>query len=144
MVYLYAGLGIAMLSGIMAVFEMGLAVTGQSFLSSPVDRYDTGLAKDTDKKFIKSLYGGWDEEFDSAESALEPCNNLQEIKEFQDYNWDDGPNNSNSCVTHNGNHRIIVQQNPDSGDEGMKYRVYSCLGPIGQQCTFEKGLKGDG
>ena len=32
MVYLYAGLGVVMLSGIMAIFEMGLALTGQTLL----------------------------------------------------------------------------------------------------------------
>ena len=39
MVYLYAGLGVAMLAGIMAVFEMGLALTGNSVLPSPQDSY---------------------------------------------------------------------------------------------------------
>ena len=35
MVYLYAGLGVLMLSGIMAIFEMGLSLTGQSMLPTP-------------------------------------------------------------------------------------------------------------
>ena len=34
MIYLYAGLGIAMLTGIMAIFEMGVSLTGSSLLSS--------------------------------------------------------------------------------------------------------------
>ena len=127
-----------MLSGIMAIFEMGLAVTGQSFLGAPIDSYNNSL-KDTDKKFIKALHSGWDEEFDAAESPLDPCNKLEEIEEFNEYDWKDGLL-SNSCVTHNGNHRIIVQLNLDSGDEGMKYRVYSCIIDIGQQCFFEKEL----
>ena len=39
MVYLYAGLGVVMLSGIMAIFEMGLSLTGQSMIPTPPDVY---------------------------------------------------------------------------------------------------------
>lgn len=127
-----------MLSGIMAIFEMGLAVTGQSFLGAPIDSYSDS-SKDTDKKFIKGLYSGWDDEFDAAESPLDPCNKLKKIKDFNEYDWKDG-SLKNSCVTHNGNHRIIVQLNLDSDYEVMKYRVYSCIVDNGQQCFFEKEL----
>ena len=37
MVYLYAGLGVLMISGIMAIFEMGLSLTGQSMIPTPAD-----------------------------------------------------------------------------------------------------------
>ena len=36
MVYLYAALGVVMMTGIMAVFEMGLSLTGQSFILKPL------------------------------------------------------------------------------------------------------------
>ena len=36
MVYLYAALGVVMMTGIMAVFEMGLSLTGQSFVLKPL------------------------------------------------------------------------------------------------------------
>ena len=39
MVYLYGALGIAMLSGIMAIFEMGLSLTGKSPLPMPKNNY---------------------------------------------------------------------------------------------------------
>ena len=39
MVYLYAGLGVVMLSGIMAIFEMGLSLMGQSLLEIPGNNY---------------------------------------------------------------------------------------------------------
>ena len=42
MVYLYAALGMVMLSGIMTIFEMGLSLTGQSLLSTPPDPYFLG------------------------------------------------------------------------------------------------------
>ena len=36
MVYLYAAMGVVMMTGIMAVFEMGLSLTGQSILLKPM------------------------------------------------------------------------------------------------------------
>ena len=56
MVYLYAGLGVLMLSGIMAIFEMGLSLTGQSMLPTPSDAYlqDSDL-KMSDKRLMELL-----------------------------------------------------------------------------------------
>ena len=42
MVYLYAALGAVMMTGIMAVLEMGLSLTGQSLLLKPEDPYYQG------------------------------------------------------------------------------------------------------
>ena len=41
MVYFYAVMGVVMMTGIMAIFEMGLSLTGQSLLPTPVDVYQT-------------------------------------------------------------------------------------------------------
>ena len=46
MVYLYAALGVVMMTGIMAVIEMGLSLTGQSFLLKPDDPYRQNLISD--------------------------------------------------------------------------------------------------
>ena len=43
MVYLYAALGVVMMTGIMAVIEMGLSLTGQSLLLNPDDPYRQNL-----------------------------------------------------------------------------------------------------
>ena len=43
MVYLYAALGVVMMTGIMAVVEMGLSLTGQSLLLKPDDPYRQNL-----------------------------------------------------------------------------------------------------
>ena len=137
MVYLYAGLGIAMLSGIMAIFEMGLAVTGQSFLSSPVDSYYMDSAKDTDQKFVIDLYGGWDKVFLNADPSVPiSCENLLKI---DGYTWQAVEKDGffkDSCVVNNGRHRILVKL--DSG--GIPYRVFTCLLDANDdQCSFEKG-----
>ena len=43
MIYLYAALGVVMVTGIMAVVEMGLSLTGQSLLLRPDDPYQQNL-----------------------------------------------------------------------------------------------------
>ena len=43
MVYLYAALGVVMMTGIMAVVEMGLSLTGQSLVLKPNDPYQQNL-----------------------------------------------------------------------------------------------------
>ena len=57
MVYLYAGLGMVMLSGIMAIFEMGLSLTGQSLLPIPADPYFAGSSmKKMDQALLEFLF----------------------------------------------------------------------------------------
>ena len=47
--------GMVMLSGIMAIFEMGLALTGQTLLPVPPDDYLSSQSmKDEDKHFLKA------------------------------------------------------------------------------------------
>ena len=56
MVYLYAGLGVVMLSGIMAIFEMGLSLMGQSMLPTPPDAYrESSEMKLVEKRMIGLL-----------------------------------------------------------------------------------------
>ena len=43
MVYLYAALGVVMMTGVMAVIEMGLSLSGQSLLLKPNDPYQQNL-----------------------------------------------------------------------------------------------------
>ena len=112
MVYLYAGLGVVMLSGIMAIFEMGLSLTGQSLLPIPINNYP-GSAEQTREydlltaskslspgltgmnicTELKSLYG---EELSSGEF-------LPDVKH---------PDWNNGCVVEYGLHQILIAPNP--------------------------------
>jgi hypothetical protein len=138
MIYLYAGLGIAMLSGIMAIFEMGLAVTGQSLLRSPEESYFGDIAtKDIEKRFMQNLYdGNWDKEFINAIPPVPiTCSNLPAV---QGYSWEllkVGLFNG-SCAANNANHRILIEL----GEGVRDYRVYTCFLENGDgQCSFEQG-----
>ena len=137
MVYLYAGLGIAMLSGIMAIFEMGLAVTGQSLLRLPKESYfDDITAKNMDKNFMKNLYDGkWEKKFIDADPAVSiSCSNLLSI---DGYSWKPIERGTfkGSCAVNNSSHRILVEL----GSEVMSYRIYSCfIESDDGQCSFEQ------
>ena len=56
MIYLYAGLGLAMMTGIMAIFEMGLYLTGSSLFLSRIDPYvlESGVKK-MDRRLLSAL-----------------------------------------------------------------------------------------
>lgn len=137
MVYLYAGLGIAMLSGIMAIFEMGLAVTGQSLLRSPEESYfDDIAAKNIDKNFMKNLYDGkWEKKFIDADPAIPiSCSNLLPI---DGYSWEPIERGAfkGSCAVNSQSHRILVEL----GSEVMSYRIYTCfIKSDNGQCSFEQ------
>ena len=60
MVYLYAALGVVMMTGIMAVMEMGLSLTGQSLLLKPDDPYQQNLVANAvgrrDRQMLNMLH----------------------------------------------------------------------------------------
>ena len=56
MIYFYAGLGAAMMTGIMLLFEIGLALTGQATLPErDTDRVADNWAAQADRTFLKLL-----------------------------------------------------------------------------------------
>ena len=124
MVYLYAGLGVVMLSGIMAIFEMGLSLTGQSLLPIPVDNYP-GSAEQT-------------REYDllTASKSLSPgltgMNICTELKSLYIASSSSGeflpdvkhPGWNNGCVVEYGLHQILIAPNPPSSAE--PYLILFC------------------
>ena len=137
MVYLYAGMGVVMLTGIMAIFEMGLSLTGQSLLPMPTDSYVGSDEQRGDSYMMDS--------FDPAENSnpiasdlkgLEICDALKVNAYVKDYvgtssrtflpqgldgAWGDG------CVMEFGAHQILVVPNPFQSSSGLgPYLVVSC------------------
>ena len=139
MVYLYAGMGIVMLTGIMGIFEMGLLLTGDSLLQVPIDPYIGSNEKNRDLNMMKSF------KFDPLQNqnpiasgleGIEICNALEGNTYAEKYvgiptrtflpkgldgAWDDG------CVLAYGSHQILVVPTPskDSSDLGP-YLIFSC------------------
>lgn len=135
MVYVYAGLGIAMLSGIMAIFEMGVALTGQSLWPAPADSYFTSGAAKRDRDYLLILNNGWDSRYKENKTQV-TCAKLNEEKILPEKNvaWDDGPWSS-SCKVVVGKHRILVEIS-DAGSS-RPHQLYSCYLDGADFCGFE-------
>ncbi len=133
MVYLYALLGMVMLSGIMAIFEMGLSLTGQSMIPTPPDEYfsDSSI-KASDVKLLESLS---DATFSDLVFNKGLCRALEDVDPggwslIAEGRW------ANSCQLNRGTRRVIVQHDPSN--EQMAYRLFSCaLYGGNDQCSFE-------
>ena len=139
MVYLYAGLGVVMLSGIMAIFEMGLALTGQTLLPVPPDDYFSNQAlKDSDITLLKALADETtllvdDKTFPVLVSDDGLCGALNAIDGpgwllISDGLWKNGC--QRSTLVGALSHRVIVSEKP--------HKLFSCALDAGSaQCAFE-------
>ena len=113
-------LGVVMMTGIMAVVEMGLSLTGRSMIPTPPDAYLSDASmKDLDIKLMKNLA---DDNF--SDSVLDEglCGALDDI----DYGWaliSEG-RWANSCQLNRGSRRVLVREEP--GNERMPYQLFSC------------------
>lgn len=152
MVYLYAGMGVVMLTGIMAIFEMGLSLTGQSLLPTPADPYlSNSSMKASDITLLEFLFDQkklkvWDE-VDGVEQEVEKpfsavasdqglCAALNQIDDegwslISEGRW------INSCQLTQGSHRRLVKENSDN--EQIPFQLFSCaLSGGNDQCSFER------
>ena len=147
MVYLYAGLGVAMLAGIMAVFEMGLSLTGRSLLPNPEDPYGiVGDFKAKDRQLMVLLA---DREVVAAGLlGRSLCARLINAYEgaYGGGHWlQDADMSMNSgrwegsCVMNDASHSHRVVVMPDLADELHPYQLYSCVLQGGNdRCSFER------
>ena len=154
MVYLYAGLGVAMLAGIMAIFDIGLALTGQRLLPPSADPYLNNLeAKIKDQNLLNLLPTGLMDPVDSTNAIDEGlrgtalCDALQASYEklpgISSGDRIEGsmfPENDafwgGSCVISAGIHRVLVRPGADGAE--IPYRLFSCvLKGEAQRCSFE-------
>ena len=134
MVYLYALLGMAMLSGIMAIFEMGLSLTGQSMMPTPPDEYfsDSSI-KAADVKLLENLS---DATFSDLVTNKGLCRALEDVDPggwslITEGRW------ANGCQLSRGTRRVIVKHDPSN--KQMAYRLFSCaLHGGNDQCSFER------
>lgn len=134
MAYLYASLGVMMLGGIMAIFEMGLSLTGQSMIPTPPDKYFLNASmKSADIKILNDLT---DEAFPASVLNQGLCAALGEIDRegwtlISEGRW------ANSCQLNRGSHRVIVRE--DTTNLQMPYQLFSCaLSGGNNRCSFER------
>lgn len=147
MVYLYAGLGVVMLSGIMAIFEMGLSLMGQSMLPTPPDVYrDSSEMKLIEQRLLGLLMDRDAVAPGLANQAL--CDSLLQSYETQYPGESAGQTDSRmpidqgrwirSCQFNRGSHRVLIMP-PDPGQTQMTYQLFSCALTGGNdRCSFEE------
>ena len=154
MVYLYAGLGVAMLTGIMAIFEMGLALTGNSLLPSPQDPYLSNKAlQDEDKQWLTLLADNdvidqlrgkfnsslcdqlkavYSERLSLGDVSLSPWRIDSDRMPVTQGDW------AGSCIMNHGDdHRLIVRP-PDPIGVDSTFDLFSCVSQGGDRCPFEQ------
>ena len=155
MVYLYAGLGVAMLTGIMAIFEMGLALTGNSLLPSPQDPYLSNKAlQDEDKQWLRlladdavidqlrgkfnsslcdQLKAVYSERLGLGDVSLSPWRIDADRMSVTQGDW------VGSCIMNEDGHRVIVRP-PDPSAVDSTFNLFSCvLQGSSDRCPFEQG-----
>lgn len=151
MTYLYAVLGIAMLTGIMAMFEMGLSLTSQqSLLSPPNDAYTGGTPEQRDDQRWMELLSDSDalDVIGRNLSSQSLCDQLLcRVSEAQEKRCtgenayeagydtlgefsassitDSGHPFPRACVFSKGAHRVLIV--PEEKEPGAPYGLYSCL-----------------
>lgn len=134
-----------MLTGIMAIFEMGLALTGQSLIPPPDDPYlENPLVKNEDQKLLNILSDprklGVGLERGELCSAVISAYQTAFPSVSNPWVEDKSNNASNiwrdSCIMNDGSHRILLV--PGLDGELMQYQVYSCvLDNRKDRCSFE-------
>ena len=136
MAYLYAGMGILMLSGIMAIFEMGVSLTtNQSMIKIPPDEYFSDPATSLDD--INLLIDLAKPSFPAKVNNQGLCGALSSVSP-SGWKWTlVGQGRwANSCQMYNGSHRVIVREDP--ANLIMPYQFYSCVPPAGiDKCSFD-------
>ena len=136
-----------MLTGIMAIFEMGLALKGQSIIPSSMDAYlENPKFKSTDQKLLRLL-----SDSDQVNPGLEgsilckavidayqstfPLDGISLVEDTRpslNSNW------LSACFMSDKTHRILIS--PGISSSSMPYQFYSCiLDATEDKCSFEKG-----
>ena len=139
MIYLYAALGMVMMTGIMTVVEMGLSLTGQSMLLKPGDLYQQNFVTEAvgkrDQQMLNLLHD--QDDLDAIGRSLqgsELCDQLTLVGVSQPA--EDGFL-SNACALQVGMHRLLIQPDPAPVDPQIPYRLFSCYLAGSSTCELE-------
>ena len=142
MTYLYAGLGIAMLSGIAAMMQVGNNINSLIPLSVlKLDNYSNSSLAEDDRKIMKILYG-------QSVPDSDICNYVKNNISSPMYDNSEtflstgtqSPSThkifSNNCALVNKltKHRVVIT---NSSNEAYKYKMFSCYMESDPFCSFE-------
>ena len=134
MTYLYAVLGLLMMSGIIAIFNMSLKITSQPIESIiPENKYQNNRYNLKDKIFLELLlnsnksWGFGDTLCNKIKTEINDVNN--NFDEVSNYNLSEKSPSTDKqflggCVFSNENHRILIKP---KDIENSSYYYFSCF-----------------
>ncbi len=147
MVALYVGLGIAMMTGISAMMQIGMNMNKIVIDSSISNNYSVELAKkDRDiMEFLNSYYGTDSDVCSSLRQHLDGSS-YQPGPKFDDKGITETPSREEpffgSCALVNSsiNHRVLIKKN----EEQNTFSLFTCFLEIGKYdppiCKFEQNI----
>ena len=160
-------MGVVMMTGIMAIFEMGLSLKGKSLLLKPNDTYQQNLKTNAvglrDKQMLNILHTQSD--LNAIGKSLQrsalcdellcradatPCpigkfaasdagSRLPHLSNMLQGKTPDakGPF-SNACALADGSHRLLIRLDPAPVNTAIPYQLFSCVLSGGSEaCDFE-------
>jgi len=146
-------MGVVMMTGIMAVVEMGLSITGQSLMLKLDDPYQKNhLAGERDKDMLRLLHNPDDlDDVGRSLQGAELCNQLLiVIDPFNPqprfpslkYLYQAGvapPTGKwvNGCILQDGDYRVLIQPDLAPEDPEVPYRLISCVLSKASTCEFD-------
>ena len=153
MIFFYLGLGFAMMTTVIAIFETSTIINKNQYTirSETIDTEKINLRKQNDKKFLQllndikgnslgsgqlicqNIKNGFTNELNPNYSILSNCSVLNS------YNYGSPSSSShsrlkNGCNFINGSHRVIIVP---SSNEVNTFNLYSCIVEIDPICPFE-------
>ncbi len=153
MIFFYVGIGLAMMTAVLGIFETSITLNKNNYTSKskPVDEDNLILQRQNDRKFLQMLN---DIKGTSLGSGQDICQNIKNgfvdqlnpnYSILSNYsilnNYNTGiPSNSshsrliNGCDLINGSHRVVIVP---SSNENNTYKIYSCIINIEPICPFE-------
>jgi len=153
MLFFYVGLGFAMITTVVAIFQTSTTISKTHYVnkSEVKDSDKILLQKQNDKKFLEMLNdikgislgsgeqicqnikNGFTNELDTNYSILSNYSVLNSyntgIKSYSSHN-----RIKNGCNLINGSHRVVIVP---SSTEVNSYNLYSCIVDIDPKCSFE-------
>lgn len=147
MTYLYAGLGILMMSGIVAIFNMSLKITSQPIQAIfSENKYQKNKFDVKDKIFLELLQNaskdwGFGNNFcDKILSVInESSSDFSDLKNYKESLPSPSLNEkiSDSCTFIDSNHRVLIK--PKS-QENKSFYFFSCAANLKKTdyCDFEE------
>ena len=141
-------MGVVMMTGIMAIFEMGLSLTGQSVLPTPVDAYSSSpRAKALDQDLFNLLddarvvsRGLSQGDLCSAISNAYPDSPSLQLTPIGSGPFEGGCQIKRDFIVDGDNifHRVYVESIGRGGRE-PQYNLFSCTSDdVNHRCSFER------